>query len=317
MSYATFEPEEISRDDRGVALAAATIFCTWLFWQALFYLLPALDPVHMHLGYPAEPIVYLALYLGSGLILLHVLVRPLRAAVGIQPFTRFFGTILGLTVSAASISFIWRNLPAIEAPTLIGAFGGVLIAAMCGYPRERHLPRAAFMGCLVSAALAWCFLMKHHHDLGLAAALFAVASGAIWMVSRTGVQGLLSLLAYQIADAWMIAQGDIIKHVITIALCLLAFFGAGPLDRVFPGLIKDWQFVFITAACAWFFVRSLFRLVGVAYGLLTSLIPSDRPDLSFVARQKVHGDAGYAGTVQVDAALRDQDLGPTPPRFRD
>lgn len=261
MSQAQFHPEGISQDDRVIGWIAAALVCVGSFWEALFYLVPALSPDRVHISPRADNLLYPALYFLSTLPFYWLLLRPLRAALGVGPFTRFFCTLVGLFVSGSAVHWTWSDPQRADLANLVGAATGIFMSQIGQVPALKQ-QRAAFMTCLVGTPMAWGLLTGHHADLGLAVAVIAAIAGLVGLVSRIGLRPLLALVCGQVATEWLVARGDIVRYVTMIAVSFVLFFGSGPVNQAFPGLIQDWQLPLIFGLCCWLFFYPLYKLVA-------------------------------------------------------
>jgi len=324
MSHATLDHVGDDAHDAGVAgLVLASIGGTMLIWQGLIWLVPALDSLPWLHDPEIAKFVSLALYLASGFAFYWFVVRRVRDAVGIGPLTRFTTFWYSLVFGGYAMHQLWQHrlLPGFPWEPFpwspVTPFVCVLISVMGHHPETA---KRLFAGrvCIVGVAVSWCLLMGRQQALALDVAGIAAAGGLAWVAYRTDFRALFRLICGQVMMEWYVsASGDIVKYGLRIALSFVLYFGSGVFNRVHPGVMKDWQEVLISLFALYLFFSSIWKLLSVARRLLTSLIPASRPGFSTVAGQKVHGDAGYADTIQVDAALRDQDLGGRQPHFRD
>lgn len=323
MSDATIDYARDDAHEAGVAgLAMGTVGGSTVLWEILFHLVPAIDPERVHLDPVTAKIVYAAFYLVTGFAFFWFVVRRVRDAVGIGPFTRFVTFWYGLFGAGYAIFELWQlrfqaGFPWGPFPWSAAApFVCVMITVM-GHPPAVAKRLFAGRACIVGVAVSWCLFMGLQWKLALDVAGISVAAGLFWIALGTDFRVLFRRAGGQAAMEWSYARGDIVKYALMIAAGFVLFFGSGSLSKAHPGLMKDWQFVLVTFLSLGLILRAIYKLFGVAHRLLRSLIPSFRPGLDMVAGQKVHGAADYAGPGSVDAALRDQDLGGRQPVFRD
>jgi hypothetical protein len=159
-------------------------------------------------------------------------------------------------------------------------------------------------------------------DLPMAEVAGAVglAGAVLYKLLRTDFTFLGQQVQSQVASEWRGVAGRRVitgLTVLVVGIVLLTF--CHQQMTASPRLVTETQRELLDIAGAISTVIGLWKLVRGGFSLLGSLIPGpQKPGPTDVANQKVHGDARYEDDAwRIDAALRDEDFGGSPPRFKD
>lgn len=309
------------------SILLATILIVCGAWEALALAFPELQRFDLGTAPSSLQAVAEGAFLLAPGVPVFLLMRRLAVILGHGRFFRAVMTIGGLLLVGFDLVLVWkeglRNLAydlntarAFAAACLVG--GAVLTTL--GHPPAEARRRGSGLGCIAAAAFAVITWAKGDVEAASCAALASAACGLSYVVFANVLPGMVRTAQWQIATEWPAARnrllGGAVALAVSIGLWIFArqnyVLGTDPSNRMSAygataGLVS--VFVFLFAIC-W--------LWGGLARLLRSLVPSSSPNLAAVARQQVHGAAGYAAAGQVDAALRDQDhAGGDMPRFRD
>jgi hypothetical protein len=300
-----------------VVLAAVLVTCG--LWIGILRLAPEINLNQLFppppTGSPINVAIQAAIFLGTAAPFFW-LSRRLADVLGVFVFTRVVMNLSGLSMSGAGLLLLWINGPAFSPliPCLsVGA--GVVLSAIGLFPDQiyRHV---AGLGCLGAVGIAIVSYAIGDDKNALIAGGVAI----LLAISLTDFLSLAMIVQSQATAEWEASKGRLFFAVIILAigLALEVFSKVYWIDHIGPNTSITTYALMAGFIGFWVIIFGLWRLLGALRRLSGSLIPTGRPNLNTVTKQKVHGQAGYAAADQVDAALRDQDHGAGgAPHFRD
>jgi hypothetical protein len=304
-----------------VATALAATLLTLGFWLILARTVPDIA-ITLNELFPPPPTgslvnvaIQTAIFVAIGLPFFWIS-RRLAGVLGVFVFTRVVMNLGGLFMIGAGLLLMWINGTAFSPlfPCLM-AGAGVVVSAIGLFPDQiyRHV---AGLGCLSAVGIASVSYAIGEDKNALIAGVVAI----VLAISLTDFLGLAMIVRSQATAEWEASKGRLFFAVIILAigLALEGFSKVYWIEHIGPDTSITTYALIAGFIGIWVIIFGLWRLVGALRRLSGSLIPTGRPNLNTVTKQKVHGQAGYAAADQVDAALRDQDYGGGgAPHFRD